>query len=179
MSTLTLDRARPSLALDALGDGVDRTPEPGTAPTDLVVFRPRSAIAVTLAAARADVVRLEFSSAWPDVAALRDAVAMLHEELDALGRPRAEVRVELAVEVVVVADARTAASTRTRFEMLDALAGVAPHVTRGSLVGTIGRARGQVQRLAHQVGADSVVTVPLGTVPVVDAPSVAVPSVSA
>ncbi|GAA3803289.1 hypothetical protein [Cellulomonas soli] len=165
MSTLTLDRARSSLALDALGvvDGVDRTTEPGTARTDVVVFHPRSATAVTLAAARADVVRLEFSSAWPDVPALRGAVAMLREELDALGRPRAEVRVELAVEVVVVADARAAATTRTRFEMLDALAGVAPHVTRGSLVGTSDELRTQVQALARRVGADTVVTVPLAT----------------
>ncbi|MGN8245744.1 hypothetical protein ACTHAM_002869 [Cellulomonas soli] len=143
MSSLVLDRTRPV---------------PAPAP---VVFRPSSAVAVALAAARADVVRLEFSAAWPDIAALRGAVSLLHEELAAVGRPRAQVRVELAVEVIVVADPRVAAATRTRFEMLDALSGVAPHVGRGSLVGTADQVRAQAQRLARQVGADAVVTVPL------------------
>ncbi|WP_448630056.1 hypothetical protein [Cellulomonas soli] len=45
--------------------------------------------------------------------------------------------------------------------MLDALAGVAPHVGRGSLVGTLDQVRAQVERLAQQVGVDAVVTVPL------------------
>ncbi|WP_449385615.1 hypothetical protein [Cellulomonas soli] len=159
MSSLVLDRA-------PLLDSADRATQPPAGRTTAdrsgpVTFRPHSATAIALAAARADVVRLEFSAAWPDVPALRQAVALLDEELAAVGRRRAEVRVELAVEAVVVADPRVAAATRTRFEMLDALAGVAPHVGRGSLVGTLDQVRAQVERLAQQVGVDAVVTVPL------------------
>lgn len=138
MSVPTLDRVHPSTA-------------------DPVVFRPSSTTALTLAAARADVVRLEFSGDLPDVADVRAAVAELADELVALGRPRTAVRVELEVDALVVDDARSAASTRTRFGMLDALTGVAPHVARGHLVGTATEVAEQVGRLLAQTGVDAVV----------------------
>jgi hypothetical protein len=107
-----------------------------------VEFRPGSETAIALAAARADVIRLEFSVAVPTVGALARVVA-------------------LDLEVVLAADARTARRKRSHLEYLDALAGLgwSPAATR--VVTTPELLAAEVRELARRAGVDAVVLLPL------------------
>ncbi|NKY08357.1 LLM class flavin-dependent oxidoreductase, partial [Cellulomonas hominis] len=126
-----------------------------------VEFRPGSETAIALAAARADVIRLEFSVAVPTVGALARVVALVEEAVAEAGRDRAEVRVVLDLEVVLAADARTARRKRSHLEYLDALAGLgwSPAATR--VVTTPELLAAEVRELARRAGVDAVVLLPL------------------
>lgn len=134
-----------------------------------VEFRPGSETAIALAAARADVIRLEFSVAVPTVGALARVVALVEEALAEAGRDRAEVRVVLDLEVVLAADERTARRKRSHLEYLDALAGLgwSPAATR--VVTTPDLLAAEVRELARRAGVDAVVLHPLAAGPAAEA----------
>ncbi|CAN5168207.1 hypothetical protein BH11ACT1_BH11ACT1_16600 [soil metagenome] len=135
------------------------SPQPdGSAPLQ---FRPESEAGLALGAARADVVRLGFSAGVPSIAAMRQLVAAVEEEIAAVGRDRSSVRIVLDVEVVVADDDAAARRKRAVLDHLDALAGItwAPSATR-----VVAAPRGVVDAavtLGERVGADEVVLVPL------------------
>jgi alkanesulfonate monooxygenase SsuD/methylene tetrahydromethanopterin reductase-like flavin-dependent oxidoreductase (luciferase family) len=135
-----------------------RTPDYGVR---TVEFRPGSESAITLAAARADVIRLGFSVVVPSIGALARVVALVEEEIAAVGRDRAEVRVLLDLDVVLAADERSARRKRSHLEYLDALAGLSwsPSATR--VVTTAERLAAEVHELAERAGVDGVVLHPL------------------
>ncbi|HEY0214925.1 MAG TPA: hypothetical protein VGC57_00865 [Cellulomonas sp.] len=137
-----------------------RTPDYGVR---TVEFRPGSESAIALAAARADVIRLEFSVIVPSVGALARVAALVDEEIAAVGRDRSEVRVLLDVEVVLAADERSARRKRSHLEYLDALSGLSwsPAATR--VVTTADRLADEVRELADRAGVDGVVLHPLAS----------------
>ncbi|HEY0188734.1 MAG TPA: hypothetical protein VGC67_14680 [Cellulomonas sp.] len=143
-----------------------RTPDYGVR---TVEFRPGSESAIALAAARADVIRLGFSVVLPSIGALARVVALIDEEIAAVGRERAEVRVLLDLDVVLAADERTARRKRSHLEYLDALAGLSwsPAATR--VVTTADRLAAEVRELAERAGVDGVVLHPLAGGPEADA----------
>ena len=182
MSQLILDRPRtvtpaPAAALAAVPEAVTAvagtprsatrtavavgvpSPQPdGSAPLQ---FRPESEAGLALGAARADVVRLGFSVQVPSIAAMRELVAAVEEEIAAVGRDRSTVRIVLDIEVVVADDDAAARRKRALLDHLDALAGItwAPSATR-----VVAAPRGVVDAavtLGERVGADEVVLVPL------------------
>lgn len=126
-----------------------------------VELRPGSETAIALAAARADVIRLEFSVAVPTVGALARVVALVEEAVADAGRDRAEVRVVLDLEVVLASDERTARRKRSHLEYLDALSGLgwSPAATR--VVTTPALLAAEVRELARRAGVDGVVLLPL------------------
>lgn len=136
------------------------------APTDVsgprpVELRDASEVAVALAAARAEVVRLGFSSRLPTRSAVSALVAQLDEEVAAVGRRRSDVTVLLDVEVVVAADDAAARATSRRLACLDAMAGIAWRADTVRVVATADQVLAEATRLAREVGADGVVLVPL------------------
>ncbi|QZN85253.1 hypothetical protein [Cellulomonas sp. C5510] len=126
-----------------------------------VESRPGSETAIALAAARADVIRLEFSVAVPTVGALARVVGLVEEAVADAGRDRAEVRVVLDLEVVLAADERTARRKRSHLEHLDALSGLgwSPAATR--VVTTPALLAAEVRELGRRAGVDGVVLLPL------------------
>ncbi|MDM8084410.1 LLM class flavin-dependent oxidoreductase [Cellulomonas cellasea] len=128
-----------------------------------VVFRGDTGSDATLllAAARADVVRVGFSSDAPDRAAMAALVAEVEEEVAAVGRRRADVTVLLDVEVVVVADEAAAQRKSQQLACLDAMAGVAWPVAATRVVATADQAPVVAARLAQEVGADGAYVIPL------------------
>ncbi|MGW6131200.1 hypothetical protein ACWFNE_14345 [Cellulomonas sp. NPDC055163] len=135
---------------------------------DPVAFRPTSGVGLALAAARADAVHLSFSAQVPTVAAMAKLVGRLEDEIAAVGRERAGVRIVLDLDVLPTADAAVARRKRSYLEHLDALAGLtwAPSATR--VVAPAEAVVGTAVDLARQVGADGVVLVPLADGPGVD-----------
>ncbi|MFI2754110.1 hypothetical protein ACGIF2_11810 [Cellulomonas sp. P22] len=136
------------------------------APTDTSGPRPvelhdASEVAVALAAARAEVVRLGFSSRLPTRSAVSALVAQLDEEVAAMGRRRSDVTVLLDVEVVVAADDASARAMSRRLACLDAMAGIAWRADAGRIVAPADQVLVEATRLAREVGADGVVLVPL------------------
>lgn len=134
-----------------------------------VEFRPGSETAIALAAARADVIRLEFSVAVPTVGALARVVALVEEAVADAGRDRAEVRVVLDLEVVLAADERTARRKRSHLEYLDALSGLgwSPAATR--VVTTPALLAAEARELGRRAGVDGVVLLPLAGGPAAEA----------
>lgn len=126
-----------------------------------VEFRPGSESAIALAAARADVIRLDFSVAVPSLGALTRVVALVEDAIADVGRDRSEVRVLLDLEVVLAADELAARRKRSQLEYLDALAGLtwSPAATR--VVTTRDRLADEVRELALRAGVDGVVLLPL------------------
>lgn len=135
---------------------------------DPVAFRPTSGVGLALAAARADAVHLSFSAQVPTVAAMAELVGRLEDEIAAVGRERAGVRIVLDLDVLPTADADVARRKRSYLEHLDALAGLtwAPSATR--LVAPPEAVVGTAVDLARRVGADGVVLVPLADGPGAD-----------
>jgi alkanesulfonate monooxygenase SsuD/methylene tetrahydromethanopterin reductase-like flavin-dependent oxidoreductase (luciferase family) len=160
MAQLTLDCSRTVPVLPFSVDVHRPAPRPdGSAP---VTFRADTEAAVSLAAARADVVRLGFSAEVPTIAAMRRLVRELEAEIAAVGRDRSGVRVVLDIEVVLVDDDAAAERKRTHLDSLDALAGLTwvPSETRVVAAPRLIVARSVA--LGRDVGADGVVLVPLG-----------------
>ncbi|PVU82721.1 hypothetical protein DDP54_06520 [Cellulomonas sp. WB94] len=150
---------RPRRALGTAVAVAVPSPQPdGSAPLQ---FRPESEAGLALGAARADVVRLGFSSRVPSLAAMRQLVAAVEEEIAAVGRDRSSIRIVLDVEVVVTDDDAAARRKRALLDHLDALAGIAwaPSVTRAVAApsGLVDAA----MTLGERVGVDEVVLVPL------------------
>ncbi|WP_258724645.1 hypothetical protein [Cellulomonas sp. NS3] len=150
-----------TVAVAAPGDGRPHAGDP-------VAFRPTSGVALALAAARADAVHLSFSAQVPTVAAMTALVEQLEDEIAAVGRERAGVRIVLDLDVLPTADADTARRKRSYLEHLDALAGLTwtPSATR--VVAAPEAVVGTAVDLARRVGADGVVLVPLADGPGVD-----------
>lgn len=133
-----------------------------------VEARPGSESAIAVAARTADVIRLAFSVAVPSVGALARVAALVDEALAEQGRPRAEVRVLLDLEVVLAADERTARRKRSQLEHLDALAGLTWSPADSRVVTTADRLVAEVRELALRAGVDGVVLQPLSGGPSVD-----------
>lgn len=127
-----------------------------------VEHRPESETGLVLAAARADVIRFGFSAAVPSVGALTRVVALLAEELAAVGRSRSQVRLLLDLDLVLAADRVAARRRRAELEYLDALAGLSWSPVDGRVVTTADRLVDEVRELAERVGVDAVVLHPLG-----------------
>jgi alkanesulfonate monooxygenase SsuD/methylene tetrahydromethanopterin reductase-like flavin-dependent oxidoreductase (luciferase family) len=130
--------------------------------------RPGSESAIVVAARTADVIRLAFSVAVPSVGALARVAALVDEALAEQGRPRAEVRVLLDLEVVLAADERTARRKRSQLEHLDALAGLTWSPADSRVVTTADRLVAEVRELALRAGVDGVVLQPLSGGPAVE-----------
>ncbi|WHP16774.1 hypothetical protein [Cellulomonas sp. ES6] len=167
-----VDGAEPVAAVPSVPAAPVRSAAPAAAGPDIhvgspdygvrtVEFRPGSETAIALAAARADVIRLEFSVAVPTVGALARVVALVEEAVADAGRDRAEVRVVLDLEVVLASDERTARRKRSHLEYLDALSGLgwSPAATR--VVTTPALLAAEVRELARRAGVDGVVLLPL------------------
>lgn len=170
MSQLVLDRPRtvtPSLRPAAPAVLPVEVADPAGLDAPLT-FRPRTEIALVLAAARADAVHLAFSSAVPTVEAMRALVRVLDEEIAAVGRDRSSVRVVVEIEVVPTIDAASARRKRSHLEHLDALAGLtwSPSATR--IVSGPADVVAEAALLAASVGADAAVLVPLVSGPATD-----------
>jgi hypothetical protein len=133
-----------------------------------VEARPGSESAIAVAARTADVIRLAFSVAVPSVGALARVAALVDEALAEQGRPRAEVRVLLDLEVVLAADERTARRKRSQLEHLDALAGLTWSPADSRVVTTADRLVAEVRELAVRAGVDGVVLQPLSGGPAVE-----------
>ena len=130
------------------------------APRGTVEFRLDAAsldpTTLALAAARADVVRIVHSAALPTVAAVRALVSVLDDEVRAVGRARADVRVVLEVEAVVAADDADAARRRTAVAYAEAFAGLTWAPSATWLVATPQRLVTDAVALAARTGVDTV-----------------------
>ncbi len=111
---------------------------------------------VALAAARADVVRLVHSAALPTPAAVRALVDVLEDEVRAVGRDRAEVRLVLEVEAVVAADHADAARRRERLAYAEAFSGATWAPTATWLVAPAEALVRDAAALADRTGVDAV-----------------------
>ncbi|KGM12035.1 LLM class flavin-dependent oxidoreductase [Cellulomonas bogoriensis] len=117
---------------------------------------------IALAAARADVVRLVPSAVLPTPMALRAMVATMEDEIEAVGRDRAAVRIVLDVETVLTADDTEAHRRRAALAHVEAFTSLtwAPSATR--LVGTFEDVVDQARELGRRTGVDAVVLDVLG-----------------
>lgn len=111
---------------------------------------------IALAAARADVVRLVHSAALPTPASVRALVDVLEDEVRAVGRDRAEVRLVLEVEAVVAADAADAARRRERLAYAEAFSGLTWAPTATWLVAPVDALVREAADLAARTGVDTV-----------------------
>lgn len=111
---------------------------------------------VALAAARADVVRLVHSAALPTPASVRALVAVLEDEVRAVGRDRTEVRLVLEVEAVVADDAADAARRRERLAYAEAFAGLSWSPTAAWLVAPAAALVAEAAALTARTGVDAV-----------------------
>jgi alkanesulfonate monooxygenase SsuD/methylene tetrahydromethanopterin reductase-like flavin-dependent oxidoreductase (luciferase family) len=118
---------------------------------------------IALAAARADVVRLVHSAALPTPAAVRALVSVLEDEIRAVGRDRAEVRVVLEVETVVAADEADAARRRTAVAYAEAFSGVTWSPSATWLVAPRDRVLRDAADLAARTGVDTVALALVGS----------------
>ncbi|KSW16112.1 LLM class flavin-dependent oxidoreductase [Cellulomonas sp. B6] len=118
---------------------------------------------IALAAARADVVRLVHSAALPTPAAVRALVSVLEDELRAVGRDRAEVRVVLEVETVVADDEADAARRRTAVAYAEAFSGLTWSPSATWLVAPRDAVRTAALVLAARTGVDTVALVLVGS----------------
>lgn len=139
---------------------VDGGASGSTAGRDAVEFRLDAAsldpTTLALAAARADVVRIVHSAALPTVAAVRALVSVLDDEVRAVGRARADVRVVLEVEAVVATDDADAARRRTAVAYAEAFAGLTWAPSATWLVATPHRLVADAAALAARTGVDTV-----------------------
>lgn len=118
---------------------------------------------VTLAAARADVVRLVHSAALPTPASVAALVAVLEDEVRAVGRDRAEVRFVLEVDAVVADDEDDAARRRERLAYAEAFSGATWAATATWLVSPPARLVAEAVALAARTGVDAVALALVGT----------------
>lgn len=134
---------------------VDHAPRPGA-----VEFRldatSLDGTTIALAAARADVVRIVHSAALPTLAAVRALVSVLQDEVRAVGRDQADVRLVLEVEAVVAADAADAARRRTAVAYAEAFAALTWSPSATWLVAPLDRLVPQAAALAERAGVDTV-----------------------
>lgn len=161
MTPIVLDRPRSTVTRASRPAVTVGAPAPRADGSDPLVLRAESPTDLTLGAARADVLRLGFSSAIPSVAEMSRLVALLEREIAAFGRDRAGVRIALDVEVVLADDDGDARRRRTHLDHLDALAGISWSAAATRVVGVPGEVVAAALRLAERVGADEVVLVPL------------------
>lgn len=117
---------------------------------------------LALAAARADVVRLRFSSALPSHVAVRALVGMLDEEIAALGRARRDVRVVLEVETVVADDEDDAVRRRGNLAYTAALSHVSWSPESTWVVAPLDAVRDAADAVAARTGVDLVQLVLVG-----------------
>ena len=118
---------------------------------------------LALAAARADVVRIVHSAALPTVAAVRALVSVLDDEVRAVGRDRADVRVVLEVEAVVADDAADAHRRRAGVAYAEAFAGLSWSPSSTWLVAPLDRLPDDAAALAARTGVDTVALALVGT----------------
>lgn len=142
---------------------VGRTrPRPGAVEHVLDTATPDDA-ALALAAARADVVRLVPSAALPTPAHVRRLVRRVEQEVAALGRPRADVRVVLEVEAVVAADAADARRRRTHLAYAEAFAGLTWSPSASWVVAPVDAVVRTAAELARRTGVDTIALSLVGT----------------
>ncbi|TQL03023.1 LLM class flavin-dependent oxidoreductase [Cellulomonas sp. SLBN-39] len=135
---------------------VGRTsPRPGAVEHVLDTATPDDA-ALALAAARADVVRLVPSAALPTPGHVRALVRRVEQEVAALGRPRADVRVVLEVETVVAADAADARRRRSHLAYAEAFAGLTWSPSASWVVAPLDAVLDTATDLARRSGVDAV-----------------------
>ncbi|AEI13239.1 LLM class oxidoreductase [Cellulomonas gilvus] len=111
---------------------------------------------LALAGARADVVRIRFSAALPTHPAVRALVAMLDDEVAAVGRTRDELRVVLEVETVVADDEADAARRRANLAYTAAFSHAAWSPESTWLVAPVERLAEEASALARRTGVDAV-----------------------
>ncbi|MBO3088147.1 hypothetical protein [Cellulomonas dongxiuzhuiae] len=111
---------------------------------------------LALAAARADVVRIVHSAALPTAAAVRALVEVLEDEVRAVGRDRADVRVVLEVEAVVADDDADAARRRAAVAYAEAFAALTWSPSTTWLIAPAGRLTADATALAARTGVDTV-----------------------
>jgi len=111
---------------------------------------------LALAAARADVVRLVHSAALPTAAAVRALVQVLEDEVRAVGRDRADVRLVLEVEAVVAADDADATRRRAAVAYAEAFAALTWSPTATWLIAPATRLAADARALAARTGVDTV-----------------------
>jgi hypothetical protein len=117
---------------------------------------------LALAAARADVVRLRFSSALPSHVAVHALVAMLGDEIAALGRARTDVRIVLEVETVVADDEADAARRRANLAYTAAFSHVSWSPESTWVVAPLDAVADAARALAARTGVDAVELVLVG-----------------
>jgi len=111
---------------------------------------------LALAAARADVIRVRHGAGLPTQAAVRALVAMLDDEVAAVGRNRADVTVVLEIEVVVADDERDAARRRANLAYSAALSHAAWHADATLLVAPLASVPAEAAEIARRTGVDRV-----------------------
>ncbi|MCR6689004.1 hypothetical protein [Cellulomonas sp.] len=111
---------------------------------------------LALAGARADVVRIRFSAALSSQPAVRALVAMLDDEVAAVGRARDELRVVLEVEAVVADDEADAARRRANLAYTAAFSHAAWSPESTWLVAPVERLAKEATALARRTGVDAV-----------------------
>jgi len=111
---------------------------------------------LALAAARADVVRVVHSVALPTVAAVRALVSVLEDEVRAVGRDRADVRLVLEVEAVVAADDADVQRRRTAIAYAEAFAALTWSPSSTWLVAPLDSLTADAAALAARTGVDTV-----------------------
>lgn len=126
-----------------------------------VEHRPTDTAELLVAAARAEVIRLAFSSDVPGVTALTELVSLAEQAIAAAGRHRREVRLLLDLDVVLAPDARTARRKRAELEYLDALSGLTWSPADTRVVTTAELLRAELDEVAERTGVDGLVLHPL------------------
>ncbi|UJP40067.1 hypothetical protein [Cellulomonas palmilytica] len=117
---------------------------------------------LALAAARADVIRVRHGAGLPTHASVRALVAMLDDEVAAVGRSRDDVTVVLEVETVVADDEDDAARRRGHLAYSAAFSHLAWQADATMLVAAPGTVVDEAAELARRTGVDRVELVLVG-----------------
>lgn len=111
---------------------------------------------IALAAARADVIRIRLGAGLPTYGAVRALVAMLDDEVAAVGRDRDDLVVVLEVEAVVAADRAEAARRRGNLAYVAAFSHVAWQPDETMIVAPLDALADEVAAVVRRTRVDAV-----------------------